>query len=180
MKMKTLTPHQWHLLRQLRQAGCPLDLDHLPPPADPIRVITIPWQLDSQSWPNVFPVDNGVGIVVFLWLAASVSTTICSLRIEADWLQTSPRPMEFCAEHRGKYCLRLRERHVQLSPSYVLRPTLPSPLPLKRGEAQKGLLMSTTSSLQSNERELQATLWITDIFDHEYPYEITLKQLESS
>jgi hypothetical protein len=67
--------------------------------------------------------------------------------------------------------------HLPFSADLLLPDFSQHSLRLKSGEACEGFLLGTTNGLLSGELGLVATLWVEDIFNTEYPYEIILNRL---
>ena len=65
-------PEQWAILRRLRSASCPVDLEHLPPVRHPIRV-------GCEASPcgfHLFPIAGGAALVLPLRIVAHKAFTL--------------------------------------------------------------------------------------------------------
>jgi hypothetical protein len=169
MITKAPSPHQWMVLQRLAAAGCPVDIAHLIEPNWPLR-ISIPGEN-----PKLIQLHGRSAIVMALRLTAVLPISVASYRLTADWLNTRIAWAPPCAEHGGKVCIRAQGdngAHWEFG-----RPLARyTGVRLKPGNQVDGFLVGTTTPAQiPTAAELNATLWIGDTRQRNYPYALKLR-----
>jgi hypothetical protein len=166
-------PEQWAILRRLRSASCPVDLEHLPPVRHPIRV-------GCEASPcgfHLFPIAGGAALVLPLRIVAQSAFTLCRLHLwgdwvkkEISWLTRCDRHGQYCFhEYRGEYSLLFSFEEVL---NYRFRPTIE----LKAGSTLRGLAIGFLPDLAPFEKEekLAAMICLEDVLGDQYPFNIVL------
>ena len=170
-KRAAANPEQLQVVRRLRSAGCPVDLEHLPQPRCPLR----DFRKTSISGTNIFPIVGGYGIAFGIKALACASLTVCQFDLRANWFKQPISWIGPCDEHPNRYCFpRPSGSHADLVPSGNVLPR--KTWLLGRGDYLDGLLLGALhESLPATlEKTLAATLSIADLAGNEYHFPVLL------
>src|SRR5262249_8807510 len=96
---RALRPEQWAILRRLRSASCPVDLQHLPAVRRPIRV---GWEASPCGF-HLFPIAGGAALVLPLRIVAQNAFTLSRLHLWGDWVKKEISWLTRC-DQNGQYC----------------------------------------------------------------------------
>jgi hypothetical protein len=167
-----ITPHEYHLLRRLDAAGCPVNLDRLAQPCHPLQIIQEPAALGRE----LFPLGDQTGLAFRVRITASVPFSISGIVFQTDWAPGEITWLDFCNQHRA-YCFHgYRNGDVRIASHRVLNPKFDSYLRLKAGEWVSGYMALTLNEVvPPRHKTPKATLLICDQFDNRYPYDFVFE-----
>jgi hypothetical protein len=171
---RTITAHEYHLLRRLDAAGCPVNLDRLAQPCHPLQIIHEPAALGRE----LFPLGDQTGLAFRVSITAAVPFTISGIVFRTDW---APGGMEitwsnFCNQHHA-YCFHgYRNGDVRIASDRVLNLKFGSNLRFKAGECVSGYIaLNLNEVVLPRDKKPKATLLICDQFDKRYPYDFVFE-----
>ena len=150
-------PEQWAILRRLRSASCPVDLEHLPPVRHPIWV-------HCEASPcgfHLFPVAGGAALVLPLRIVAQNAFTLFRLDLWGDWVKKEISWLTRCNQH-GQYCFHGYREEYSLLFSFekVLNYRFSPTIDLKAGSTMRGLAVGFLPDLAPFEKEAKLAAMI--------------------